>query len=190
MMKKRIAGGYAAPYAGSGKLSDYRKDGSWMMNQMEKGYENCERGVTVKKDENGQAKFASKRVNALAMSLAESVLGHRLAAVHFAGDDDDNVTVISAAWCMNRAGVCVSFAVPIMVMDLGEIADFGAQFRETVEDAYGNMLEEKFSPKTEDPIVCSTPAGELIMMWSFQGDGDDETVGMLRNFRIDEIKYE
>jgi len=189
-MKIRKANSVAPAYPGSGRLSDYREDGSWMMNQMEKGYENCERGVTVKKDENGQAKFASKRVNALAMSLAESVLGHRLAAVHFAGDDDDNVTVISAAWCMNRAGVCVSFAVPIMVMDLGEIADFGAQFRETVEDAYGNMLEEKFSPKTEDPIVCSTPAGELIMMWSFQGDGDDETVGMLRNFRIDEIKYE
>ena len=23
-----------APYAGSGKLTDYKKDGSWMMNQM------------------------------------------------------------------------------------------------------------------------------------------------------------
>lgn len=189
-MKIRKANSAAPAYPGSGRLSDYMKDGSWMMNQMEKGYENCPRGVTVERDESGRARFAGKRVNALAMSLAEYVLGHKLAAVHFAGDDDDNVTVISAAWCRNRAGACVSFAVPIMVMDLGEIADFGGQFRETVEDAYGNMLEEKFSPKTEDPIVCSTPAGELIMMWSFQGDGDDDTVGTLRNFRIDEIKYE
>ena len=188
-MKIRKANSVAPAYPGSGKLSDYREDGSWMMNQMEKGYENCPRGVTVERDEDGRVKFAGKRVNALAMSLAESVLGHKLAAVHFAGDDDD-VTVISAAWCRNRAGVCLSFAVPIMVMDLGEIAEFGEQFRETVDEAYGNMIEERFSPKTTDPIVCSTPVGELIMMWSFQGDDDDETVGTLRSFRIDEIKYE
>ena len=189
-MKKKLANSAAPAYPGSGKLSDYREDGSWMINQMEKGYENCPRGVTVKRDEGGRVKFAAKRVNKLALSLAEAVLGHKLAAVHFAGDDDDNVTVISSAWCRNRAGACVSFAVPIMVMDLGEIADFGGQFRETVEDAYGDMLEEKFSPKTDDPIVCATPAGEMIMMWSFQGDDDDDTVGTLRSHRIDEIKYE
>ena len=63
-MKKRIAGGYAAPYAGSGKLSDYRKDGSWMMNQMQKGYDKVERGITVKDSGDGNVRFAKRPVNA------------------------------------------------------------------------------------------------------------------------------
>ena len=42
-----------APYAGSGKLTDYREDGSWVMNQIDKGYENCDRGIRVNKPEDG-----------------------------------------------------------------------------------------------------------------------------------------
>ena len=51
-MNKRLKiaqGGGDAAYSGSGKLSDFRQDGSWMMNQMEKGYDKVERGVTVDK---------------------------------------------------------------------------------------------------------------------------------------------
>jgi hypothetical protein len=47
-----------APYAGSGKLTDYKEDGSWMMKQMEKGYDKCDRGIKTIKDENGTIRFA------------------------------------------------------------------------------------------------------------------------------------
>jgi hypothetical protein len=39
-MKHKIAETGCAPFAGSGKLSDFREDGSWMMNQISKGYKN------------------------------------------------------------------------------------------------------------------------------------------------------
>ena len=48
-----------APYAGSGKLSDYKKDGSWMMNQMEKGYDKCDRGIKIDKTDPEHMRFAS-----------------------------------------------------------------------------------------------------------------------------------
>lgn len=60
-----------APYAGSGKLSDYREDGSWMMNQMEKGYENCDRGIKVNKSDDGTIRFA-KQTRIASMILAST----------------------------------------------------------------------------------------------------------------------
>jgi len=56
--KEKKADFGCAPYAGSGKLTDYNKDGSWMMNQITDGYQNCPRGITVKKDEKGTIRFA------------------------------------------------------------------------------------------------------------------------------------
>jgi len=51
-----------APYAGSGKLTDYKEDGSWMMNQIEKGYDKCDRGIQVNKPaDGGPIRFASKQ---------------------------------------------------------------------------------------------------------------------------------
>lgn len=47
--KIRIAQSGDAAFSGSGKLSDYKEDGSWMMNQIEKGYDKVERGVTIDK---------------------------------------------------------------------------------------------------------------------------------------------
>lgn len=38
-----------AAFSGSGKLSDFKVDGSWIMNQLEKGYDKVERGVTIDK---------------------------------------------------------------------------------------------------------------------------------------------
>ena len=51
----------SAPYAGSGKLTDYTEEGSWMMNQMDKGYDKCDRGIKVNKDDNGTIHFASEQ---------------------------------------------------------------------------------------------------------------------------------
>ena len=48
-----------APYAGSGKLTDYKKDGSWMMNQMEKGYDKCDRGIKVDYTDPEHKRFAA-----------------------------------------------------------------------------------------------------------------------------------
>lgn len=47
--KIRIAQSGDSSFAGSGKLSDFKEDGSWIMNQIEKGYNNVQRGVTVDK---------------------------------------------------------------------------------------------------------------------------------------------
>lgn len=49
-MKQIKAETGSAPFAGSGKLSDFKKDGSWMMNQISKGYDKVQRGINVKKD--------------------------------------------------------------------------------------------------------------------------------------------
>lgn len=59
MHKKERKADNSIPFAGSGKLSDYKEDGSWMMNQMEKGFDNIDRGVKVIKDDNGNIQFAS-----------------------------------------------------------------------------------------------------------------------------------
>ena len=47
--KRRIAQSGDAAFSGSGKLSDFKKDGSWMMNQIEKGFDKVQRGVTIDK---------------------------------------------------------------------------------------------------------------------------------------------
>ncbi len=48
-----------APHAGSGKLTDYKKHGSWMMNQMEKGYDKCDRGIKVDYTDPEHKRFAA-----------------------------------------------------------------------------------------------------------------------------------
>ena len=70
-MKKQADVG-SAPYAGSGKLSDYKEDGSWMMNQMEKGYAKCERGISVNKSDDGTIRFASKQSKIASVITASS----------------------------------------------------------------------------------------------------------------------
>lgn len=66
MKKEKKADSCCSPFSGSGKLSDFKKDGSWMINQIEKGYENVQRGVTVDKSgdnikfANNQLKIANK----------------------------------------------------------------------------------------------------------------------------------
>lgn len=57
--KRRTADIACAPYAGSGKLTDYRKDGSWMMNQIEKGYDKCDRGIKVDETDPQHKRFAA-----------------------------------------------------------------------------------------------------------------------------------
>ena len=63
-----------APYAGSGKLTDYREDGSWMMNQIDKGYDKCDRGIKVNKPDNGgNIRFSSaqSRIASIITASAE-----------------------------------------------------------------------------------------------------------------------
>ena len=57
--RRRTADIACAPYAGSGKLTDYRKDGSWMMNQIEKGYDKCDRGIKVDETDPQHKRFAA-----------------------------------------------------------------------------------------------------------------------------------
>ena len=59
----------SAPYAGSGKLTDYKKDGSWMMNQIEKGYDKCDRGIKVDNTDPEHKRFASLATDLAAESI-------------------------------------------------------------------------------------------------------------------------
>lgn len=70
--KKKNADVGSAPYAGSGKLTDYKEEGSWMMNQMEKGYENCDRGIKVNRSEDGTIRFAKKQDRIASIITASS----------------------------------------------------------------------------------------------------------------------
>lgn len=105
-------------------------------------------------------------------------------------DDDDNVDVISSAWCHNRSGVCLSFAIPVQVMSVTEIDAYGKEFVRAVNESYKRLIKDHFYEKTDTPIISSTDHGEMIMMWSFQGDDDDATLHALRDAGIKEVKYE
>lgn len=73
-----------APYAGSGKLTDYKEEGSWMMNQMSKGYDKCDRGIRIDDSDPSHKRFA--KVNRIAAELAVSM---------FAVDPDSTVYGVS-----------------------------------------------------------------------------------------------
>ena len=104
--------------------------------------------------------------------------------------DDDNVTVISSSWCKTRVGIVLSFAVPIEVMDIDEINKFAELFVDAVKESYGSLIKKEFVAKTEKPMICATHEGEIIMIWSFVGDSNTQTVLSLRNAGIIEMKYE
>ena len=101
--------------------------------------------------------------------------------------DEDNVTLISSAWCRNRTGICLSFAVPMEVMDVDEISEFGEMFVDAVKASYGTMLSQLFGAKSAKPLVCATDGGELIMLWSFQGEDDDKTLEALDEAMVSQI---
>lgn len=102
----------------------------------------------------------------------------------------DGTTLISSIWCVNRAGICLSFAVSIDVMDTVEIGQFGKSFEDAVNESFSDILKTYFIAKSSHPLVCCTDDGELIMLWSFQGDDDEDTRAVMKDNGIKEIKYE
>ncbi len=110
--------------------------------------------------------------------------------VKFADDDEDNVDVISTAWCYNRSGVCLSFAIPVQVMSITDIQTYGNEFIRAVNASYRSLIRDYFYAKTETPVISSTDMGEMIMIWSFQGDDSDDTVRALKDAGIKEVKYD
>ena len=101
----------------------------------------------------------------------------------------DNTAIIDSSWCFNRSGICLSFAISIQVMSIDEIKDFGKEFMKAVNAAHKNLLQHYFYAKTDTPIIAATPQGEIIMMWSFQGDDNKETKKELQNHNIKRIDY-
>lgn len=105
-------------------------------------------------------------------------------------ESDDNVTLISSQWCYNRNGICLSFAVSIPVLTIDQINDLSKQFMKEIKKSYTNLLHDYFYAKMETPIITATDEGELIMMWSFQGDNDNKTKEAIKQFNIKEVQYE
>lgn len=56
-IKKSNFGGESG-FIGNGELTDYRKDGSWIMNQIDKGWQNVRRGITVNNDKDDHIRFS------------------------------------------------------------------------------------------------------------------------------------
>jgi len=55
-------------------------------------------------------------------------------------------------------------------MSVDEIEIYGKEFMKAVNLSYKSMIQSYFYAKTETPIITATHQGEIIMMWSFQGD--------------------
>lgn len=110
--------------------------------------------------------------------------------VRFAdGGEDENVSVISSSWCRTKAGICLTFGISIEVLSVDEISEFGKEFVKAVKKSYGKMLKEYFYPKSESPLVSPTPKGEIIMIWTFLGNDDEETERLLSEEGIEEIDF-
>ena len=107
-----------------------------------------------------------------------------------ADSDDDNVDVIDSAWCRNKNGVCLSFAISVQVMSVDEIVAYGKEFVRAVKESYKQLLKDYFYAKTDTPIISAMDNGEMIMLWSFQGEGDDATLRALKDAGIKEVKYD
>ena len=103
---------------------------------------------------------------------------------------EDNVAIIDSSWCVNRSGICLSFAIPIDVMSIDEIEMFGKEFMKAVDTSYKSMLQSYFYAKTDTPIITATHQGEIIMMWCFQGDNNKATKQILKDNNIKEIIYD
>lgn len=103
---------------------------------------------------------------------------------------NDNVAIIDSSWCINRSGICLSFAIPIQVMSVDEIQDYGKEFMKAVNASHKNLIQHYFYAKTDTPIIAATSQGEIIMMWSFQGDNNKETKQELKNNNIKQINYD
>lgn len=102
---------------------------------------------------------------------------------------NENYSIISSTWCVNRSGIILSFAIPIQVMSIDEIKEFGKQFIKAIEQPYKALLDEYFYAKTETPIISATNGGEIIMLWSFQGNDNKRTREQLKQYNIDYINY-
>lgn len=102
---------------------------------------------------------------------------------------EQNVAIISSSWCVNRSGICLSFAIPIEVLSITQIEQYGKEFMRAVNQSYQELLEEYFYEKTDSPIISATSGGQIIMMWSFQGDNNKNTKERLQSFNIKQIKY-
>ena len=103
---------------------------------------------------------------------------------------EENYAIINSSWCVNRAGITLSFAISIQAMSVNDLNDYGKEFVKAVNKSYQDLLKEYFYAKTETPIVTATPDGEIIMMWSFQGQESDEIKNELKKYKIKQINYD
>ena len=97
---------------------------------------------------------------------------------------------IDSSWCINKVGICISFAIAIDVLSLEEIDEFGKQFMKTVKSTFGKFLDSYCYSKTDTPVISATNNGGLIMLWSFQAENNKNVVELLKECGIKQVKYD
>lgn len=107
----------------------------------------------------------------------------------FISSEDNESVFISASWCINRSGICLSFAIPIDVLSIDELNDYSDEFVKVIKSTYKNLLKN-FIAKSDTPLISATPSGEIIMIWSFQADESNELKKELKENKIMEIEYD
>ena len=107
----------------------------------------------------------------------------------FFSSDDGYETFISSSWCINRSGICLSFAIPVQVLSINELTDYGREFVKVINSTYKSLLKN-FIAKSDTPLISATPSGEIIMIWSFQAEESNELKKELKEYKIPKIEYD
>ena len=167
--KKKVADASFAPYSGSGKLTDYGdyKNKSWVMDQIDKGYDKCDRGISVKTDDNGFKRFAKVKKIAFRI-LTETSFGIQIARAFCILPNDEqneNSMKIAMRWfaygdlnrsTINELSIIKEFMVEKVHHDINEISRIFELNEEYFGDAcvdfdgHGIKIEAIFCMKEKD----------------------------------------
>jgi len=168
-MKKKYAD---APFSGNGELTEYKnKNDSWVYNQLEK--EMPIPGIQKTLDSYGNIKFSSK-----AGKIAERIV-MKLA----------NTIVVDSAYSINKAGISLSFACSIGILEVNDIIELSTMMINFIKMNYSELISSNFIAKSATPYLFAK--GDCVyMIWSFSGVEDEYTMQQLENKKIRKIDYE
>lgn len=102
---------------------------------------------------------------------------------------EGNMIVVDVAYSINKAGITLSFACPVGVMEISEITELSKMFVKFVKTNYSDLIKGNFLAKSSSPYIFSKNE-EVFMIWAFSGVEDKHTKQQLKNKKIRKIDYE